>query len=155
MPDVDANHQIGIATTSYLTAWRPKDTYEFLEHCHSLGAAGIQAAINGDLPKIRARAEQLGMYIEAMVPLPRGAETSAFEQALKNAASVGAVAVRAACLGTRRYETFSSLAEWRDFVSRSNKSVQAALPILDRYKIPLGLENHKDWTADEMVSLIK
>ena len=30
--------QMGIATTCYLTAWRPKDTYEFLEHCHALGA---------------------------------------------------------------------------------------------------------------------
>src|SRR5665213_2048865 len=71
---------VGIATTSYMTAWRPKDTYEFLEHCHSLGAAGIQSAIHGDLPKIRARAEQLGMYLEAMVPLPRNGDTSVFEQ---------------------------------------------------------------------------
>ncbi len=42
---------LGIATTSYLTAWRPNDTYEFLEHCHGLGAAGIQAAIHGDIPE--------------------------------------------------------------------------------------------------------
>src|SRR4051794_16322121 len=62
--------RMGIATTSYLTAWRPKDTYEFLEHCHALGAAGIQSSINGDLKKIRSRAEQLGMYIEAMASLP-------------------------------------------------------------------------------------
>jgi hypothetical protein len=33
---------LGIATTSYMTAARPKDTLAFLEHCYSLGAGGIQ-----------------------------------------------------------------------------------------------------------------
>ncbi len=147
--------KMGIATTSYLTAWRPRDTYEFLEHCHALGAAGIQAPLHGDLEKIRNRAQQLGMYIEVMVPLPHGSDTSAFEAAVKDAQTVGATALRSACLGSRRYETFKSLADWQEFVARSDKSVEAAVPVLERYKIPLGLENHKDWTADEMAALLK
>jgi sugar phosphate isomerase/epimerase len=146
---------MGIASTSFMTALKPKDTYEFLEHCHALGAAGIQAAINGDLHKIRSRAEELGMYIEGMIALPRGGDTSAFERGLQNAKAVGALAVRSVCLGTRRYETFSSLAAWQNFVAQSHSSLEAALPILDKYKIPLGLENHKDWTVDEMVVLMK
>jgi 3-oxoisoapionate decarboxylase len=147
--------RMGIATTSFMIAWKPKDTYEFLEHCHALGAAGIQAPINGDLQKIRARAEKLGMYIEAMVELPHNGDTVAFDRELQNAKTVGAVAVRSACLGSRRYETFSSLADWQKFVAQSHSSLEATLPILDRYKIPLGLENHKDWTVDEMVALLK
>lgn len=147
--------KMGIATTSFMMAWKPKDTYEFLEHCHSLGAAGIQAPINGDLQKIRSRAEELGMYIEGMIELPHGSDASAFERALQHASTVGAVALRSACLGTRRYETFSSLNDWQNFVTQSHSSLEAAAPILDRYKIPLGLENHKDWTADEMVALFK
>ena len=146
---------MGIATTSFMMAWKPKDTYEFLEHCHALGAAGIQASINGDLHKIRSRAESFGMYIEAMIELPHNGDTSAFQRELQNAKAVGAVAVRSACLGTRRYETFSSLADWQKFVAQSHSSLEAAVPILDRYKIPLGIENHKDWTVDEMVALIK
>jgi 3-oxoisoapionate decarboxylase len=146
---------MGIATTSFMMAWKPKDTYEFLEHCHALGAAGIQASINGDLHKIRSRAESLGMYIEGMIELPRNGDTAGFERELQNAKAVGAVAVRSACLGSRRYETFSSLADWQKFVAQSHSWLQAALPILDRYKIPLGLENHKDWTADELVALMK
>lgn len=149
------SHKLGIATTSYMGAWRPKDTLEFLEHCHALGAAGIQAPINGDISKVRARAEEFGMYIEAMVSMPKGTDTEAFEQALKSAQTVGAVALRSACLGSRRYETFSSLEAWQQHVDESNQSIEAALPILDRYKIPLGLENHKDWTADELASLMK
>src|SRR5947209_17982587 len=82
---------MGIATTSFMMAWRPKDTYEFLEHCHALGAAGIQAPINGDLQKIRARAEKLGMYIEGMIALPHNRDTAAFERELQSAKAVGAV----------------------------------------------------------------
>ena len=52
--------QMGIATTCYMTAWRPKDTYEFLEHCQALGAGGIQASLASTDPayvkKLRARA---------------------------------------------------------------------------------------------------
>ncbi|MBV8070177.1 MAG: TIM barrel protein [Acidobacteriaceae bacterium] len=149
------SHKLGIATTSYMGAWRPKDTLEFLEHCHALGAAGIQAPINGDLPKIRSRAEEYGMYIEAMVPMPKGSDTAAFEHGLKNAQAVGALALRSACLGSRRYETFTSLEAWQQHVAESHQSIEAALPLLERYKIPLGIENHKDWTADELVAIMK
>ncbi len=147
--------KMGIATTSYMMAWKPKDTLEFLEHCHDLGAAGIQSAIHGDVHVIRERAERYGMYIEAMVPIPKpDGDTAEFERALDTAQQVGAVAMRSACLGTRRYETFHSEAAWREHVAQSHASIEAARPVLDRYKIPLGLENHKDWTADELAALM-
>jgi sugar phosphate isomerase/epimerase len=147
--------KLGIATTSYMGVWRPQDTLEFLEHCHALGAAGIQAPIHGDPVQIRRRAEEFGMYVEAWAAMPQHGDTSAFEQSLKAAQEAGAIAVRSACLGSRRYETFKSLEQWREFVKASNESIAAALPVLDRYKIPLGLENHKDWTADEMTALLE
>ena len=157
--------KLAIATTSYMGVWFPKDTYEFLEHCHTLGAAGIQAGVHGDIAgeattradvlRIRRRADELGMSIEAMVPMPRGLDTTAFEQSLKDARDVGAVALRAACLGTRRYETFRTFEAWQQHVRESHQSIAAALPLLEKYKIPLGLENHKDWTTDEMVAIMK
>ena len=165
MADNYPQSKLGIATTSYLGVWRPKDTYEFLEHCHALGAAGIQAGVHGDIAgeateraeisRIRNRAEQLGMFVEAMVPMPRGNDTAAFEQSLKDARDVGAIALRSACLGSRRYEAFATFEAWQQHVKEAHQSIAAALPLLDKYKIPLGLENHKDWTADEMVSLMK
>jgi sugar phosphate isomerase/epimerase len=157
--------KLGIATTSYLSVWRPKDTSEFLEHCHALGAAGIQAGVHGDIAgeatgraeisRIRKRAEQLGMFVEAMVPMPRGNDTAAFEQALKDARDVGAVALRSACLGSRRYETYDSFDAWQQHLKESHASIAAALPLLEQFKIPLGLENHKDWTAAEMAAIMK
>jgi sugar phosphate isomerase/epimerase len=146
---------LGIAWTSYMTVAKPKDALEFLTRCHALGAAGIQAPLNGDLRQLRARAEQLGMYVEGMVPLPTGGETAAFEKSIQDAKAAGAVCVRAGALSGRRYESFASFADWNKFVTASRKNIEAALPILENYKMPLALENHKDWTADEMVALMK
>src|ERR1700686_3919405 len=73
--DASPNSKMGIAMTSFMTALQPKDAYQSLELCHSLGAAGVQLfALNGDLPKLRARAEELGMFLEVMVPLPKDSQ---------------------------------------------------------------------------------
>ena len=104
--------QMGVATTCYLTAWRPRDTFEFLEHCQGLGAGGIQANLSSTEPaylaRLRDRAGQAGMYLEVMIGLPRE-DAAAFERTVVAAKEVGALCVRAACLGSRRYETFTAL----------------------------------------------
>lgn len=150
-----AEPPIGIAATCFLDKWESTDSYTFLEQVHSFGAAGVQVPLRGDLQRVRSRAEQLGMYIEAMIPMPDESGTERFEQGLKDAREAGAVGIRSACLPTRRYETFSSLADWQAFVNRSHRSMEAAAPLLDRYKIPLGLENHKDWTTEELAALMQ
>jgi sugar phosphate isomerase/epimerase len=147
--------KMGIATTSYMTVWKPKDTYEFLERCHSLGASGIQSVINGDIPKIRARAEEYGMYIEGMVPVPWKGDSSAFEQSLKNAQAVGATCLRADTHGNRRYEAFSTYEEYQEWVKQTDLSLDAMVPLLEKYKLRLGVENHKDRTADQLVGVLK
>lgn len=146
---------MGIAWTSYMTAAKPKDAIEFLTRCQDLGAAGIQTPLRGDLRQLRAQAEQFGMYVEGMVQLPANGETSAFEKSIQDAKDAGARCVRAAALSGRRYESFAALADWRKFVGDSQRNIQAALPILEKYKMPLALENHKDWTADEMAALLQ
>jgi len=150
--------QMGVATTCYLSFRRPRDTYEFLEHCHSNGAGGIQASLSSTDPaflkKLRARLEQTGMYIEVMSGLPRG-DAAAFEQTVVAAKEVNALCLRAACLGGRRYETFKTMEEWKKFVADSKSAIERALPIVARHKMRLALENHKDWTLDEMVPLIR
>lgn len=150
-----ARCSLGVSATSYLSVWQTIDTLEFLERCHGFGAAGIQAVLHGDPLAVRRRAEELGMYFEAMVPLPSGNDTAEFEHSLKRAHTAGATALRAACLGTRRYETFHTFGVWQAHVSQSDRAIEAALPLLEKHKIPLGLENHKDWTADELVALMQ
>jgi sugar phosphate isomerase/epimerase len=149
---------MGVATTSYMTVRRPKDALEFLEHCHTIGAGGIQAGLTSLEPdyinKLRSRAEQLGMYIEVMGPLPRG-DAAQFEAVVKGTKQAGALCLRTACLGGRRYETFKTLADWRKFVADSHAAIERALPVLEQHKLRMALENHKDWTLEEFAALLK
>jgi sugar phosphate isomerase/epimerase len=149
---------VGIATTSFMSA-RDHDTYEFLEYCRALGAGGIQASLSSldssYLKKVRDRAESYGMYIEVMVELPKPNEIPKFEQTVASARAVGAACIRSAALGGRRYETFSQLSDWRDFVTQSLAAIDRALPIVTRHQTPLAIENHKDWTAQELAALVK
>ncbi|MFN0169692.1 MAG: sugar phosphate isomerase/epimerase family protein [Bryobacteraceae bacterium] len=149
---------MGIASTSYMTGWKPRDTIEFLDRCHHLGAGGIQASLSSMeaayLRRLRARLDQNGMYFEVMASLPKN-DVAAFEGALQAAKAAGASCVRTACLGGRRYETFATLDEWRAFVAESKKSLRLAVPLAERHRLPLAVENHKDWTAEEFVPLLR
>jgi sugar phosphate isomerase/epimerase len=150
--------RMGLATTSFAIR-RPRMTLEFLELAHSLGAGGVQCAISTVEPdyarKVRARAEQLDMYIEVMGPLPRSADVSTFERVAAAAKEAGALCIRAACLGGRRYETFQDLPSWQRFITESRTALEQAVPIVEKHRIPLALENHKDWTVDELLALLE
>ena len=59
------------------------------------------------------------------------------------------------CLLGRRYEMFDSLQGWRTAVEGFHKQIAAAVPIVERHRMPLGIENHKDWRVDEQVALLE
>ncbi|HTT64648.1 MAG TPA: sugar phosphate isomerase/epimerase family protein [Bryobacteraceae bacterium] len=151
--------QMGIAVTCYLSFARPKDNLEFLEHAHALGAGGIQMPLTSREPdyirKLRGRAEQYGMYFEAIARLPDKQDTAAFEATVAALKEAGALVVRVNCLPGRRYENFSDLDDWRHAVPRAEENIDAALRIAEKHKLPLALENHKDFTAEEMAALMK
>ena len=151
--------KMGIAVTSYLSFGRPKDTLEFLEHANALGAGGIQMPLTSREPdyirKLRARAEELGMYFEAIASLPAKDGASAFESTVAAAREAGALTIRVNCLPGRRYENFTNLADWEKAVAQSRENIDAALRIVEKHQVPLSIENHKDWTAGEMVALMK
>jgi 3-oxoisoapionate decarboxylase len=137
---------------------RPKSAYEFLEYCHSLGAGGVQTELDsldpGYLKRLRQRAEELDMYLEIICGLP-SQDTAKFEQSVSAAKEAGARCLRSACLSGRRYETFSTFDAWKKFVADSKASLARAVPVLERNGMLMGLENHKDWTADELAVLLK
>ncbi len=133
---------------------RHADTLEFLERCHTLGAQGIQTHINGDIPKLRARAEELGMWMEGFVSA-RSSRPEQFEKAILDAKAAGCTVARDGLLSGRRYETFNSLAEWNDWLKQTHRVIERVLPVLEKHKFTLAVENHKDWTSDEYVHLFK
>jgi 3-oxoisoapionate decarboxylase len=135
--------------------FQPRDTYQFLERCHALGAGGIQAQLNGDLQKLRARAEQLGMWMEGMVSIPRNGDLAPLERSLQDAKAAGVNIVRAALLSGRRYESFPTLADWQKWLEQTHAALKAALPVIEKHKVIVALENHKDWTLEDFQRLLK
>jgi len=131
---------------------------DYIQYGYDRGAGGVQVmlpSLDPDLlKKIRALAEKLGMYLEVTLQLPRDDGTQ-FEQTALAAKQIGAWCLRSVCLGGRRYEMFNTLAEWKTFVAESHARLARAIKIVEKVRIPMGLENHKDWTAEEMVPLLK
>lgn len=161
---------MGVVVHSYWTRWQAKtdnamypgfkDAVQLMEHCHAIGAGGVQVGVRGwteDFSKtVRDTREKLGLYLEGSISLPKSTdEISAFEAAVKAAKEAGATVLRTACLSGRRYETFASAAEYLDFKKDSIASIQRAEPIVRKHKVKLAVENHKDWMSLELVEIIE
>ncbi len=154
-----AGGAIGLSPDFFGITRPPRTALEYLEYCHARGAGGVQAMLpqtydSAYLAAVRRRAEEYGMYLEITTSLP-GDDTSAFERTVKAAKEAGAGAVRSVCLSGRRYENFAALEDWNRFVSEAKARLARAVRIAEREKVPLGIENHKDWTIDEMVPLLE
>ncbi len=132
----------------------------FLEHCHGLGAGGIQTDLSSlegtGLRRLRHNAEQYGMFIEGSASLPRAhADLSRFQDDVRAAKTAGASVIRTAMLGGHRYETFATMGAFKAFAQQSWTSLTLAEPILRKRRMKLAVENHKDWRVDEMLQMMK
>jgi sugar phosphate isomerase/epimerase len=106
--------------------------------------------------KLRKRAEELNMYLEGQIKLPKdGNDVDRFESDIKAAKAAGIDVVRAACLSGRRYETFETLLAFEKFMEESIHAIWLAEPIVKKYKVKLAVENHKDWRIAEFIEILK
>ena len=133
---------------------------DLLEHCHQIGAGGVQVVIkdwSSDFAKkVRDKHENFGMYLEGSIQLPKTVEAVAsFENDVKAAKESGASIIRTVSLGGRRYEVFHKNGEFQEFQKKAIDSLKLAEPILRKHKMKLGIENHKDWRANELVNVVK
>jgi len=129
-----------------------------MELAAKVGAAGAHGGMTQiDLEwakKARRMKEELGMYLEIQTFLPRE-DPSVFEHAVQVAKAAGATSLRVVCLLGRRYEMFDRVENWKAAVEGFHRQIRMAVPIVEKYKMPLGIENHKDWLIDEQVALLK
>ena len=160
----------GIGMHSYGFHWRAakenpasakfSDAFEFLKYAHQIGAGGVQVTIGAKdsayAQRIKSFAEEREMYFEAQFTLPKDdTDLSRFETDVRLAREAGATVFRTACLSGRRYETFKSAEEFRDFRERSWKSLVLAEPILKRHRLHVAVENHKDWLVPELLEILR
>ncbi len=129
--------------------------FDFVEHCHLLGLGVVETRQIGDPRAFRDRIESYGMRAIADIPLPRNADAvAAFDDAVKKAREAGIVSLRTA-MTQRRYEQFDSLAAFQQNFEQCKKTVALAEPVLRKYRMPLGMENHKGWRAAEQAAWIR
>jgi sugar phosphate isomerase/epimerase len=159
---------LGIAQFSYANRLRAErasqqetlaDPLKFLEHCHGVGAGGMQVdlGIRDDAytRKLRDKAQAYDMFIEGSASLPRDrSAVDRFANALRTAKRAGVRVVRIA-IGGRRYEQFDRLEQFQAFAERSFKSLQLAESVAARHQLRLAVENHKDWRIDQMLDMLK
>ena len=136
------------------------DPDNLLDYCLKIGAGGMQLGLGildaATATRLRRKAEKAGLFIEAIVSAPfekKNIET--FDAQLKTAAQVGAPAVRTTIIPGRRYETFDSLAKFREYEARGRRALEIAAPIAEKHRVAVAVENHKDHRNDERVALFE
>jgi len=150
---------MGVSPDSFAVRRPARTALEFLQLARERGFGGVQAALPPDftpeyLKKVRDYCGNHGMYWELLAPLP-DEDAAAFERLVAAAKEAGAECIRSVCLAGRRYETFRTMEEWKEFVRRSRQRLALAVPAAEKHRLPLGIENHKDWTAQEMPELFR
>jgi sugar phosphate isomerase/epimerase len=130
--------------------------FDFVEHCHMLGLGVVETRNAPTDPRtFRDRIESVGMRAIADIPLPRDADgVAAFDDAVKRAKEAGIISLHTA-MTQRRYEQFDTLAAFQENFGQCKKTVALAEPVLRKYRMPLGIENHKGWRAAEQAAWIK
>ncbi len=133
--------------------------FDMVEHCHSVGLAGAQATPSSiepdEIRKFRERVEAYQMHLICDPRLPRDESGLAeFEAQVKAYKEAGAVAFHAALTG-RRYEDFDSLEPFKQMFEGRKRQVEMVEPVLAKYKVPLGIENHKGWRSAEQAAWLK
>jgi sugar phosphate isomerase/epimerase len=155
-------HSFPVRTAADRAAGKPgiAEPLAFVEHCHALGAGGVQVGIGARdqayLKQLRKKLDAFGMYLEGIVRLPADrADVDRFDAEVRSAKEAGAAVARTVLLNGRRYETFGSAAEFDRWAERSFRSLGLAEPVVARHGVRLAVENHKDYRADEQVAVLK
>jgi 3-oxoisoapionate decarboxylase len=133
--------------------------FDIIEHCHTLGMGVVQTNPPATDPEsirgFRERLERYNMYLVSDPRLPRtDADLAAFEAQVKAYKEAGAVAFHAAMTG-RRYEDFESFEPFKAMFEAAKKTIERAEPVLRKYKVRLGIENHKGWRSAEQAAWLQ
>ncbi|MGI8673545.1 MAG: sugar phosphate isomerase/epimerase family protein [Luteitalea sp.] len=134
----------------------------FRQLCMQFGASGGQID-HSQLPlqtpsaleAVRASFVQDGIELELSIPSRSLESPEAYAQAVAVARALGATRARVALLSGRRYEHFKTAAAWAAFTEKWRTTLLRMRPHVDRHRLDIGIENHKDWLAPELAALLR
>ncbi len=136
------------------------DPIHFLEHARSRNAGGIQIPIGvrekSYTKQIREKIERWSMDLDAAGGLPKdNNDLDHFDNVVKTAKECGATVLRTVMIPGRRYEEYETLQEFKKFYNRGRKAVERAAPIMEKYKIHLAIENHKEQRIGDLLPILE
>jgi sugar phosphate isomerase/epimerase len=133
--------------------------FDFVEHCHNLGFGVIETRVPSGGPEavkqFRQKLDTYNMRVITDAPLPRAqADVAAYDATVKIAKEAGVIGMHAA-LTQRRYEQFDTFDAFKKDFERCQNTVALAEPVLSKYRMRLGIENHKGWRSAEQALWLK
>jgi 3-oxoisoapionate decarboxylase len=158
-----ASPRMGGTPTAFMNrsmaARKNSQPFDIVEHCRSIGLAGVQTNPPNDPEGIKTFRQRLEKYDMHLICDPmnwpkQASDIAAFEAQIKAFKEAGAVACHAALTG-RRYEDYSAFEPFKQMFEGIKKQVELAEPILRKYKMKLGIENHKGWRSGEQAAWLK
>jgi len=162
--------RLGLCTFSCHQQWKSvgregatvkfHDPATFYRYARDLGAKGVQTALrptdSAVASAMRALVEESGGYYEGDLRLPKSeSDLTAFENEVRLTREAGATVARAVFTGGRRYEIFKRAAEFRAFHEAAAKTLTLIEPVLQKHRLKVAFENHKDHTIAELISLMR
>lgn len=134
---------------------------KYIDLCKSFGSDGCQMGfsqlVSTDedyLKRLRRALEDKGMFLELSLGGNVLTDAEEFSRVASAAQQLGVTRARVAIDG-RRYEQFSDLQKWKEFVNHWQQVMLQAEPLLKQHKLTIGIENHKEWLVDELAEMLK
>lgn len=153
--------RMGGAPTAFSLRMRSQGRagFDIVEHCRKIGLGGVQTnppATDADaIRKFRDRIESCNFHLICDPNLPRdAASVAAFDNQVKAFKEAGAACLHVALTG-RRYEDFAAFEPWKTMFERIQNQIELAEPVLKKYRMKLGVENHKGYRAAEHAAWLK
>ncbi len=104
---------------------------------------------------LRRKLDGYNMRLILDTPLPRDeSDVARFDAAVKACSEAGATSLHAA-MTQRRYEEFDAFEPFKANFERCQRQVALAEPVLRKYKLKLGIENHKGWRSAEQAAWLR
>jgi len=134
---------------------------KFVDLCKSFGGDGclmnlvqLTSRDSTYLKQIRQSLEDKGMFLELSLDPQLFEDPSLLSSAAATARDLGVSRLQVAT-GGRRTEGFSDPGQWQEFLKHWDQRLRQAEPIFKQSKLQIGVENHQDWLADELVELLQ
>lgn len=129
--------------------------------CRKFGGDGCQidfAQVSStepaDLKQLRDTLERQAMFLEFSINAKTLVDADALAHVARVCRELGVERLRVAING-RRYEEYQSRRAWLDFAEKWTRTLRAAAPEIAQHRLEVGIENHKDWLADELAGILR